>query len=647
MVGALRKWKPLLLCMGTILLSLYAGQSVHARVEFEHLKSSISVPDQIGFQIEADLAYKTDKWFFDYNKDFWLNITVYLPSGALLLINITQIMVYLNFYNDGNFVYWLFNQSNTHQVSAGESSIIVSDILSTIVESNNADFIIENWHYARLGFLVQFNSSIQIGNETTSGDLVNLFTEAPPGINWNRPAYYSTDTRADTVHIEPYDLLIDFPYAVPILAFAFLGAVVLGAYLYIPIQRRYLVFYLDRRANIGGRNVNLGGKRVTLAYCLTIDLPDEPNRFEQVVLDWVRSHLRLDMTSFNETELTESQRIIWKKAKQRVARNAAGIIRYLANRAPIGERGDLYVKIIENSGFHLSDEEKGILLQTTDKIIEDNFQQWADEARPGRRILDELAELKTEITSRLPDITDDESELLSILLQFRSLNNKLQEKGTELGLTEIELLGFRMDAVEDKREKFADDILSRIRETLIRHTLGENLEDYYKADPAKLTMLHELIERAETPHEKGVALEKFSEYVFNQVRGFTVCKNVHTSSSEIDLLIENTHTTIPFFKSMGRRIIVECKNWNEKVGIPTIETIVGKLVLFGASLAVIITREGISGDELRYAWRAVIKAYDKNIGSILVLTLDDIESLAEGMNLVNLLKSKEDEYFLK
>ena len=81
---------------------------------------------------------------------------------------------------------------------------------------------------------------------------------------------------------------------------------------------------------------------------------------------------------------------------------------------------------------------------------------------------------------------------------------------------------------------------------------------------ANLKRLLRAQNRAKTSNEKGRALEKLTEALFNGIAGFTVeGMRVHTETEEIDLVILNG-SNHPKLIREAAIVLAECKNWSAK-----------------------------------------------------------------------------------
>ncbi len=98
---------------------------------------------------------------------------------------------------------------------------------------------------------------------------------------------------------------------------------------------------------------------------------------------------------------------------------------------------------------------------------------------------------------------------------------------------------------------------------------------------------------------KGACLEKLVRFIFSSCIFFNVRPNIHTSTNEIDVLVELTDIGKQYSQHInlkGDYLLVECKNYKKTVGV----TWVGKfcsLVLFQSNtrIGILFSHEGFAG----------------------------------------------------
>ena len=152
--------------------------------------------------------------------------------------------------------------------------------------------------------------------------------------------------------------------------------------------------------------------------------------------------------------------------------------------------------------------------------------------------------------------------------------------------------------------------------------------------------LNEAVE-AWSSTDKGSALEDVARILISSVRLFTYRdQNLMTvDSGELDL----TYTVVPAldFEDWGKLLLVECKNWNSRVTMKEVLAFGMKLIITRAKVGLLVTQLGVTGSHEAHAQNAIDRIYDVTSTLILVLTFDDLRSIAAGASFYELLRLKE------
>ena len=114
------------------------------------------------------------------------------------------------------------------------------------------------------------------------------------------------------------------------------------------------------------------------------------------------------------------------------------------------------------------------------------------------------------------------------------------------------------------------------------------------------TDLHNIITTVfeESGYKKGKALENLAVEIFESIKGLKIIKvNARLHAEELDLLLKN-NIGVGFWRLAGSPIVVECKNWSQKVGAREISVLFDKLLSLGpkACTGILIAPNGVTGD---------------------------------------------------
>lgn len=146
---------------------------------------------------------------------------------------------------------------------------------------------------------------------------------------------------------------------------------------------------------------------------------------------------------------------------------------------------------------------------------------------------------------------------------------------------------------------------------------------------------------------KGKLLEQLIAEMFTSLDGLVIMKrNARLRAEEIDLVLKNNLTT-GFWRLAGSPIIVECKNWSGKVGAREISILVEKLqaVSPDAKTGILVAPNGITGDSSGDALLKVREARQRG-RYILIFDSGDLQQIADGVSLGDIVENKYDETIL-
>jgi hypothetical protein len=142
---------------------------------------------------------------------------------------------------------------------------------------------------------------------------------------------------------------------------------------------------------------------------------------------------------------------------------------------------------------------------------------------------------------------------------------------------------------------------------------------------------------------QGRALEDLICYVFQQVPGIAITRRNVTNifnTEEVDVAFFNDGITggFPFLPSI---ILVEAKNWSNRVGSDEVAWFDTKMRHRGLSFGILVTTLGITGDstKLTAAHHIVATALAEQ-RRLIVITTADLLTLTDTEQLVMLLKTK-------
>jgi len=141
-------------------------------------------------------------------------------------------------------------------------------------------------------------------------------------------------------------------------------------------------------------------------------------------------------------------------------------------------------------------------------------------------------------------------------------------------------------------------------------------------------------------NEKGDALEDVAEFLFEGMKDVTVRdRNLRTQSREIDLVLEHTESRKSLFSYYSRFILVECKNRSRSMSVGEVDKFMGNLRDTGADLGIIISWNGISGEDNDTDAMRATKA-QKGSFEIITLSSRDLYRILDGKSLYEIIDDR-------
>ena len=139
----------------------------------------------------------------------------------------------------------------------------------------------------------------------------------------------------------------------------------------------------------------------------------------------------------------------------------------------------------------------------------------------------------------------------------------------------------------------------------------------------------------------GKLFELLIAYVMRTLGQFDTRGRVRTLDGEDDLILRDTS---PRPSPLGDYILVECKNWESRVGAREIKKFGHNVAAASCHSGIFAAKSGITGRELSDAWYTVRRHYHRDGIVLIVLTAGDLDRLvSRRVSLADLLVTKYEE----
>lgn len=139
----------------------------------------------------------------------------------------------------------------------------------------------------------------------------------------------------------------------------------------------------------------------------------------------------------------------------------------------------------------------------------------------------------------------------------------------------------------------------------------------------------------------GRELETLAQYLMSSIPGCRTRRRALSYSTDYDLVCILEGAPDDFRRDLGRYILCECKDLNEAAGTPIMAKFAYVLLSAKCRFGVLFASNGITGtSRTTDARREQLKVYQDTGIVIVVLDLDELQQVVNGINLVTVLRDK-------
>lgn len=190
-----------------------------------------------------------------------------------------------------------------------------------------------------------------------------------------------------------------------------------------------------------------------------------------------------------------------------------------------------------------------------------------------------------------------------------------------------------------KEALFPEALLQRIDEDWLTELPSTAEASAYRLNPQ---YVHHLL--AQLGNGKGEALELLAQYLMSCMPGCRTMLRKRSWSTDYDIVCSMEGFDVDFRSELGRYFVCECKDWKEPANFSVMAKFCRVLDSTKSRFGILFSRTGISGaGEAKFAEREQLKVFQDRGMVIVVLDAKDLEHVAHGENLVQLLRQRYEE----
>lgn len=139
----------------------------------------------------------------------------------------------------------------------------------------------------------------------------------------------------------------------------------------------------------------------------------------------------------------------------------------------------------------------------------------------------------------------------------------------------------------------------------------------------------------------GNALECLAEYLMACMPGCRTKRRQRSRSTDYDIVCSMEGLDVDFRSELGRYFVCECKDWKDPADFTVMAKFCRVLDSTKSKFGVLFSKTGISGSsKTEFAAREQLKVFQDRGVVIVVVDLSDLETVAAGGNLIQLLRDK-------
>ncbi len=142
----------------------------------------------------------------------------------------------------------------------------------------------------------------------------------------------------------------------------------------------------------------------------------------------------------------------------------------------------------------------------------------------------------------------------------------------------------------------------------------------------------------------GLALERLAQYVLSAIPGCRAYMRKRSASTDYDVVCGMEGVDLDFRSALGRYFLCECKDWGNPADFSAFAKFCRVLDSAKCRFGILFSREGITGTARSTdAAREQLKVFQDRGMVVVVIDLKDLKQIAEGANLITMLRAKYEE----
>lgn len=183
---------------------------------------------------------------------------------------------------------------------------------------------------------------------------------------------------------------------------------------------------------------------------------------------------------------------------------------------------------------------------------------------------------------------------------------------------------------------FPEALLQSVDQSWLTECPSASEASSYLINPA---YVHHLLAQLGTG--TGESLELLTEYLMSCMPGCRTMRRQRSGSTDYDVVCSMEGFDVDFRSELGRYFVCECKDWEKPADFTAMAKFCRVLDSTKSRFGVLVSKSGLSGaGRSAGAEREQLKVFQDRGMVIVVLDMNDLERVANGSNLIQLLRQR-------
>ena len=217
-------------------------------------------------------------------------------------------------------------------------------------------------------------------------------------------------------------------------------------------------------------------------------------------------------------------------------------------------------------------------------------------------------------------------------VHFRLLSRGVTDEAMQLYAKQV----FAKATAMPDEKLFPEALLQRLDDDWLTEFPSANEALFYRVNPKYAEYL-----LSKFGDRSGKALELLAQYLMSCMAGCRASSASQSFSTDYDVVCAMEGLDFDFRSGLGRHFVCECKDWKKPANFTVVAKFCRVLDSTKSRFGILFSKKGITGKgSTKDAEREQLKLFQDRGIVIVVLTLEDLERVAQGANLIALLRKQ-------